>query len=174
MFQRSTTSECGVTQHTTTTIQYERQRPSNTNDTIPTVQRFALESSERNTTDDTTRKQIEQEEEAAFPESRNVTRERISTHTTIHPHSLSEGTKSQWETYSARGIRRSKLEEKLVNRRLSVASSWEESSLAREARARAHKFSDHMSTNLCLPHGATAASAAHPVSILAMTEGTAT
>ena len=44
------------------------------------MQRFALESSERNTTDDTTRKQIEQEEEAAFPESRNVTRERISTH----------------------------------------------------------------------------------------------
>ena len=35
-------------------------------------------------------------------------------------------------------------------------------------------FSDHMSTNLCLPHEATAASAAHPVSILAMTEGTAT
>ena len=49
------------------------------------MQRFSLESSERNTTDDTTRKQIEQdntlEEEAAFPESRNFTRERIPTHT---------------------------------------------------------------------------------------------
>ena len=82
------------------------------------MQRFALESSERNTTDDTTRKQIEQEEghpeEAAFPESRDVARERISTNTTLHPNSLPEGTKSQWETYSARGIRRSKLKEKLV------------------------------------------------------------
>jgi hypothetical protein len=51
------------------------------NDSIRTIHnrrcKDLLSTAANDTTDDTTRKQIEQEEETAFPESRNVTRERI-------------------------------------------------------------------------------------------------
>ena len=118
MFKRSTTSECGVTQHTTTTIQYERYNT----DGAKICSRKQRTKYDRRYDEEANRAR-RRGSVSGKPERH--TRENFP-HTTIHHHSHSGGTKSQCETNSTRGIRRLKPEEKLVKRRLSAASSWDE------------------------------------------------
>ena len=137
MFQRSTTSECGVTQHTTTTIQYER---SITDGAKICFRKQRTKYDRRY--DEGANREIEQEEEAAFPESRNFTRERIPTHTHYDSSPLTFGRHEEpMRNLFCTRNKEVETRRKFVNRRLSAASSWEESSLAREARARAQKES---------------------------------
>ena len=137
------------------------------------MQRFALESSERydRRYDEEANRARRRDGVPGKPERH--TRENFP-HTTIHHHSHSGGTKSQCETNSTRGIRRSKLEEKLAKRRLSAASSWDEAQALAKIEHESTQdppthyqvyeehacslflyalsdepFSNHMSTNLC-------------------------
>ena len=134
MFQRSTTSEYGVTQHTTTIIQYER---------------YITEGAKIFSLKQRTKYDRRYDEEANRARRRGSvsgkperhTRENFHTHYDSSPLTFGRHEEPMRNLFCTRN-KEVETRRKIVNRRLSAASSWEESSLAREARARAHKMGE--------------------------------
>ena len=131
MFQRSTTSECGVTQHTTTTIQYERYNT----DGAKICSRKQRTKYDRRYDEEANRAR-RRGSVSGKPERH--TRENFHTHYDSSPLTFGRHEEPMRNLFCTRN-KEVETRRKIVNRRLSAASSWEESSLAREARARAHK-----------------------------------
>ena len=135
MFQRSTTSECGVTQHTTTTIQYERY----ITDGAKIFSRKQRTKYDRRYDEEANRAR-RRGSVSGKPERH--TRENFHTHYDSSPLTFGRHEEPMRNLFCTRN-KEVETRRKFVNRRLSAASSWEESSLAREARARglvrAHK-----------------------------------
>ena len=133
MFQRSTTSECGVTQHTTTTIQYERYNT----DGAKICSRKQRTKYDRRYDEEANRAR-RRGSVSGKPERH--TRENFHTHYDSSPLTFGRHEEPMRNLFCTRN-KEVETRRKFVNRRLSAASSWEESSLAREARARAQKES---------------------------------
>ena len=133
MFQRSTTSECGVTQHTTTTIQYERYNT----DGAKICSRKQRTKYDRRYDEEANRAR-RRGSVSGKPERH--TRENFHTHYDSSPLTFGRHEEPMRNLFCTRN-KKIETRRKFVDRRLSAASSWEESSLAREARARAHKES---------------------------------
>ena len=141
MFQRSTTSECGVTQHTTTTIQYERYNTGFSVFGFRFTDGAKICSRKQRTKYD--RRYDEEANRARRRGSvsgkpERHTRENFHTHYDSSPLTFGRHEEPMRNLFCTRN-KEVETRRKFVNRRLSAASSWEESSLAREARARAHK-----------------------------------
>ena len=133
MFQRSTTSECGVTQHTTTTIQYERYNT----DGAKICSRKQRTKYDRRYDEEANRAR-RRGSVSGKPERH--TRENFHTHYDSSPLTFGRHEEPMRNLFCTRN-KEVETRRKFVNRRLSAASSWEDSSLAREARARAQKES---------------------------------
>ena len=133
MFKRSTTSECGVTQHTTTTIQYERYNT----DGAKICSRKQRTKYDRRYDEEANRAR-RRGSVSGKPERH--TRENFHTHYDSSPLTFGRHEEPMRNLFCTRN-KEVETRRKFVNRRLSAASSWEESSLAREARARAQKES---------------------------------
>ena len=133
MFKRSTTSECGVTQHTTTTIQYERYNT----DGAKICSRKQRTKYDRRYDEEANRAR-RRGSVSGKPERH--TRENFHTHYDSSPLTFGRHEEPMRNLFCTRN-KKIETRRKFVNRRLSAASSWEESSLAREARARAQKES---------------------------------
>ena len=133
MFKRSTTSECGVTQHTTTTIQYERY----ITDGAKICSRKQRTKYDRRYDEEANRAR-RRGSVSGKPERH--TRENFHTHYDSSPLTFGRHEEPMRNLFCTRN-KEVETRRKFVNRRLSAASSWEESSLAREARARAQKES---------------------------------
>ena len=166
MFQRSTTSECGVTQHTTTTIQYERYNT----DGAKICSRKQRTKYDRRYDEEANRAR-RRGSVSGKPERH--TRENFHTHYDSSPLTFGRHEEPMRNLFCTRN---KKIEtRRKISQSATICRIFLGGKLARSrSSSSSTQFSDHMSTNLCLPHEATAASAAHPVSILAMTEGTAT
>ena len=191
MFKRSTTSECGITQHTTTTIQYERYNT----DGAKICSRKQRTKYDRRYDEEANRAR-RRGSVSGKPERH--TRENFHTHYDSSPLTFGRHEEPMRNLFCTRNKKietRRKISQSATICRIflggKLARSRSSSSSTQDppTRYQVHEehacsfflyalsdepFSDHMSTNLCLPHEATAASAAHPGSILAMTEGTAT
>ena len=133
MFKRSTTSECGVTQHTTTTIQYERYNT----DGAKICSRKQRTKYDRRYDEEANRAR-RRGSVSGKPERH--TRENFHTHYDSSPLTFGRHEEPMRNLFCTRN-KKVETRRKIVNRQLSAASSWEESSLAREARARAQKES---------------------------------
>ena len=135
MFKRSTTSECGVTQHTTTTIQYERYNT----DGAKICSRKQRTKYDRRYDEEANRAR-RRGSVSGKPERH--TRENFHTHYDSSPLTFGRHEEPMRNLFCTRNKKietRRKISQSATI--LSVASSWEESPLAREARARrAHKI----------------------------------
>ena len=134
MFKRSTTSECGVTQHTTTTIQYEERYNTDGAKICSRKQRTKYD----RRYDEEANRARRRGSVSGKPERH--TRENFHTHYDSSPLTFGRHEEPMRNLFCTRN-KEVETRRKFVNRRLSAASSWEESSLAREARARAQKES---------------------------------
>ena len=132
MFQRSTTSECGVTQHTTTAIQYERYNT----DGAKICSRKQRTKYDRRYDEEANRAR-RRGSVSGKPERH--TRENFHTHYDSSPLTFGRHEEPMRNLFCTRNKKIETRRKISQSATICRTSSWEESSLAREARARAHK-----------------------------------